>query len=426
MNQGNKLFYGWRMVIVSAILFFIGGAAPFTIVLKQLMAQFHTGRGEVSLSPSITMIAAGITGIFVGRMLHRNSPKKFLLWGSVVGGVTLLLLSLANSLWFLYAFSVIAGLAGGFSNAISIFTLLSRWFVRKWGTALGIAMAGGGIGSIVFQPLVGIIAQNFGWRAMYLFAGSLILAINVPLILFVFKDNPESMGLLPDGDKSKEIASPLKDKPLTQPTPTLENTRLFSYLKRPPLWLVSISFAFIAIGYSAVTAHEVSFITDMKISATIAASALGITLGLGAISSLASGWLSDRLISRYVTILFLLLAIVGMLILIQADTMSKIWLFVVISGLGIGASGTLLPIVIRDIFGAADFSAIFGFALVLLFTGTAIGTPLAGFMFDTTRSYHSVFVIVTVLYVAAVFGIYFAFGANPKPFVRLSLTKKQK
>jgi sugar phosphate permease len=372
------------------------------------------------------MIAAGITGIFVGRMLHRNSPKKFLLWGSVVGGVTLLLLSLANSLWFLYAFSVIAGLAGGFSNAISIFTLLSRWFVRKWGTALGIAMAGGGIGSIVFQPLVGIIAQNFGWRAMYLFAGSLILAINVPLILFVFKDNPESMGLLPDGDKSKEIASPLKDKPLTQPTPTLENTRLFSYLKRPPLWLVSISFAFIAIGYSAVTAHEVSFITDMKISATIAASALGITLGLGAISSLASGWLSDRLISRYVTILFLLLAIVGMLILIQADTMYKIWLFVVISGIGVGAYLTLLPIVTRDIFGADNFSAIFGFALVLLFTGTAIGTPLAGFMFDTTRSYHSVFVIVTVLYVAAVFGIYFAFGANPKPFVRLSLTKKQK
>jgi sugar phosphate permease len=425
MNQGNKLFYGWRMVIVSAILFFIGGAAPFAIVLKQLMAQFHTGRGEVSLSPSITMIAAGITGIFVGRMLHRNSPKKFLLWGSVVGGVTLLLLSLANSLWFLYAFSVIAGLAGGFSNAISIFTLLSRWFVRKWGTALGIAMAGGGIGSIVFQPLVGIIAQNFGWRAMYLFAGSLILAINVPLILFVFKDNPESMGLLPDGDKSKEIASPLKDKPLTQPTPTLENTRLFSYLKRPALWLVSISFAFIAIGYSAVTAHEVSFITDMKISATIAASALGITLGLGAISSLASGWLSDRLISRYVTILFLLLAIVGMLILIQADTMYKIWLFVVISGIGVGAYLTLLPIVTRDIFGADNFSAIFGFALVLLFTGTAIGTPLAGFMFDTTRSYHSVFVIVTVLYVAALFGIYFAFGANPKPFVRLSNSKKQ-
>ena len=417
------------MAIVIAILFFTGGAAPFAIVLKQLMEQFHTGRGEVSLSQSITFIAVGITGIFVGRMLHRNSPKKFLLWGSVVNGVILLLLSLANNLWFLYVFSAIAGLAGGFSTAISMFTLLSRWFTRKWGTALGIAMAGVGIGNIVFQPLVGIIAQNFGWRATYLFAGSLVLAINVPLILFVLKDNPESMGLLPDGDKSIEITSPPNDKPLiqpiTEPTTSIENTGLLFYLKRPALWLMGISFALISIGYSAVTAHEVSFITDMKISATIAASALGITLGLGAISSLASGWLSDRLMSRYVTILFLFLAIAGMLILIQADTMSKIWLFVVIYGIGVGAYLTLLPIVTRDIFGADNFSAIFGFALVLLFTGTAIGTPLAGFMFDTTRSYHSVFVIVTVLYVAALFGIYFAFGANPKPFVRLSNSKKQ-
>ena len=417
------------MAIVIAILFFNGGAAPFAIVLKQLIEQFHTGRGEVSLSQSITMLAAGITGIFVGRILHRNSPKKFLLWGSVVNGVILLLLSLANNLWFLYVFSAIAGLAGGFGTAISMFTLLSRWFTRKWGTALGIAMAGVGIGNIVFQPLVGIIAQNFGWRATYLFAGSLVLAINVPLILFVLKDNPESMGLLPDGDKSIEITSPPNDKPLiqpiTEPTTSIENTGLLFYLKRPALWLMGISFALISIGYSAVTAHEVSFITDMKISATIAASALGITLGLGAISSLASGWLADRLMSRYVTILFLFLAIAGMLILIQADTMSKIWLFVVIYGIGVGAYLTLLPIVTRDIFGADNFSAIFGFALVLLFTGTAIGTPLAGFMFDTTRSYHSVFVIVTVLYVAALFGIYFAFGANPKPFVRLSNSKKQ-
>ena len=110
-----------------------------------------------------------------------------------------------------------------------------------------------------------------------------------------------------------------------------------------------------------------SFITDMKVSETIAALARGITLGIGAISALASGWLADKLISRYVTILFLFLAIAGMLILIQADTMSKIWLFVVIYGLGNGVFGTLLPIVIRDIFGPANFSAIFGFAVVFLF-----------------------------------------------------------
>jgi len=423
MKKSSKFFYGWWMVFVITIVIFVGNAAPFAIVLKQLMEQFHTGRGEVSLSQSITMLATGITIIFVGRMLHRYSPKKLILWGSVVGGVSSLLLSLTNSLWFLYVFSLIAGLASGFSSAIAMFTLLSKWFIRKWGTALGITMAGASIGGIVIQPLVGIIAQNFGWRATYLFAGLLVLVLAVPLILFVLRDSPESMGLLPDGDKFEEIANPQTG---IEPTPAVRNTKLISLLKKPSLWLMGISFAIVYIGTSAVTTNEVSFITDMKVSETTAALARGITLGIGAISALASGWLADKLISRYVTILFLFLTISGMLILIQADTMSKIWLFVAIYGLGNGVFGTLLPIVTRDIFGPADFSAIFGFAVVFLLAGGAIGVPLAGFMFDATGSYHSVFVITTAIYAAAILGIYFAFGVNPKPLMRGHVSKKRK
>jgi cyanate permease len=78
----------------------------------------------------------------------------------------------------------------------------------------------------------------------------------------------------------------------------------------------------------------------------------------------------------------------------------------------------------RDIFGVGDFSALFGFVVVLLAAGNSIGAPLAGFMYDATGSYHSVFVIITAIYVVAILGIYFAFGANPKPLVRFSKSKK--
>jgi MFS family permease len=187
---------------------------------------------------------------------------------------------------------------------------------------------------------------------------------------------------------------------------------------------MGICFAFAAIGSSAVTTQEVSFLTDMHISDTVAATARGITLGIAAIAALSSGWLADRLISRYVTILFLLLSMIGMLILIPAVSMSQIWPFVIIYGLGIGAGGTLLPIVTRDIFGARDFSAMFGFVIVLLSAGNSIGAPLAGYMYDATGSYHSVFVIITAVYIAAIVCIYFAFGANPKPLVRPSKLPK--
>ena len=428
MKKINRVFYGWWMVIAITVLFVTGAAAPFAVVLKRLMEQFHTGRGEVSLSQSITLIATGITGIFVGRLLHRFSPKSFMLWGSVVTGVSLLLLSLANGLWLFYFLYLIAGIAAGFNSAIALFTLLSRWFTRKWGTAIGIALTGGGIGSIIIQPLVGIIAQNYGWRSTYLFAGLLTLIINVPLIVFVLKDNPASMGLLPDGDRPEDINRSTNSKPVTRiPAESAGaasvNNRRFPYLKSPAFWLICLSFALLSIGYNAVITQQVSLITDMNVSGTLAALLRGITLGIGAISALLAGWLADRFVSRYVTILFFVLAVIGMVILIHAGTISGIWFFVVIYGLGTGASGTLLPIVTRDIFGEAEFSAIFAFALVIVYAGYAIGPPLAGFMYDASGSYHSIFFIITAITIAAVFGIYFAFGANPKPLVRPSKPK---
>jgi sugar phosphate permease len=429
MQKNKQFFYGWWMVVVITVLFLTGQAAPLGIILKQLMEQFQTGRGEVSLSQSIFMIAMGITGIFVGRLLPRYRPRMFLLWGSVASGIASLLLSLSPSLWFLYVFYFIAGVAGGFSNAIAMFTILSRWFSRKWGTAIGIATAGGSVGGMLVQPLVGVISQKFGWQATYLFSGALILAVNVPLILFVLKDSPESMGLAADGDTPHETTVPGQDKLTVKTnsgsTPAVKNPGLFSYFKNPALWLVGICFAFAALGSTAITTHEVSFITDMNVSATMAAWARGVTLGIGAISALASGWLSDRLMSRYVAILFFLFAIFGMLILIPANAMSQVWIFTVIYGLGIGASGTLLPIVTRDIFGPANFSALFGFIVVLFAVGAAIGSTFAGFMFDATGSYRSVFIILTALYALSILLVYFAFGAKPKPLVRASAAKKQ-
>ena len=415
------------MVFIITILFITASASPFAVVLKQLMTQFKVGRGEVSLSQSITNLATGFTGIFVGRSLYRHNPKKFILFGTVLTGITSFLLSASNTLWVFYVFSLLAGISGSFCNAIAIFSLLSKWFVRKWGLAIGIVLAGGGVGSIIIQPLVGIIDQNFSWRATYLFAGLLVLSINVPLILFILKDSPESMGLIPDDDKSRQVVNVLNSRKIAQSlsrsTQSAAKIQTFSYLKSSRLWLMGISFALVSIGYSAVTSQEVSLITDMRVSATIAASARGITLGIGAVSALASGWLADRLISRYVVILFFLLTVGGMLVLLQAGTMSKIWLFVAIYGFGTGAFGTLLPIVTKDIFGVRDFTSIFGFALVLLFAGNAIGAPLAGFMYDATGSYRSVFMIITAINVIAIIGIYFAYGIDPKPLLRLPASK---
>jgi predicted MFS family arabinose efflux permease len=116
------------------------------------------------------------------------------------------------------------------------------------------------------------------------------------------------MVLLSDGGQARENVSPTNRKLLIQKgaesTTAAKHTKMLSYFKSPAVWFIGISFIFVSIGSSAVITHEVLFITDMKESLNIAVWTCGITLGVGAISALASDRLADRLISRYVAILY--------------------------------------------------------------------------------------------------------------------------
>lgn len=171
LAKHTRLFYGWWIVLSLTMMSFAMQANPFNVVLKQLMTEFNSGRGMISLAPSMSGIAGGFTGLFIGRLLINYSSKKFMLWGNIIGGICLLLISLTHELWQVYVLYFLNGVAMSGAGALVMFTLLSKWFVKKFGTGTGIIMAGSAIGSMVMTPIVGILAENFGWRATYVFGG---------------------------------------------------------------------------------------------------------------------------------------------------------------------------------------------------------------------------------------------------------------
>ncbi len=411
MKKSSRVFYGWWVVAATFGITFCTATSPFAVILKNLMTEFNCGRGPISFLPSIFFFSAGVTGLFVGRVITHHSPKKFMLWGTVIAIVSLLLCSLTNSLWQMYVLYVLLGVGlNGISGPIPIVTLLSRWFTRKRGLAFGICWSGFALGNLVITPIFGLLTENFGWRSTFLFGGLLMLAISIPLNLFMIRDRPEEKGLLPDGEKYIKATSPI---PPVQGA-TGQKIEISTYLKSLPLWLICIGFPLIVIGESAITQHEVSFITDMGIPATLAASAFGITGGLSIVGRLSSGYLADRVSARYVEMMFISLAVIGVFILMRANSMPIVWLFVIVYGLVTGASGTLLPLVIVDIFGPASMSVIFGLVNFVFTSGLALGAPLAGFIFDATGSYTTVFTVVAILYLVAMASIYFAYGVSPK------------
>ena len=279
---------------------------------------------------------------------------------------------------------------------------------------MGLVWGGFPIGMLIVTPVVGIIATNFGWRATYLFAGALTLVISIPLTLLIIKDSPQEMGLLPDGEAPVNVNNVTVPKATVKSVDfTVEKPRLSAYLRSVPLWLICGGFTLTQIAEMGVVTHEISFLTDMGIPAVLAASTFGVTAGLSGLGRAVSGWLADKISIRYLILSLLVIEIIGIFILLRANSMSLVWLFVIIWGFASGSFVALLPLVVRDVFGAEAYTILFGFANGLFVTAQATGAPLSGFIFDATGSYHWVFILAIIFYLVAMIAIYFAYGVKP-------------
>ncbi len=411
MSKSKSIFYGWWILVARIVISFGSAASPFAVILKPLMNDFHTGRGEVSILATVSSISGAVFSYVVARLLENRSPKKFMLIGALMGGGGFLLCAAVNSLWQMYVLFFIIGAGfNGIGGSVPLVALIANWFVKRRGLALGIGFAGFPIGAMIITPIVGLIQLHLGWRATFLFAGLVTLVITLPLIIFVLKDKPEQMGLLPDGNVRVDTA---KNTKITKTAISAEKLSLGHYFKTYKLWLICIGFALMVIAEMAVIQHEVSFLTDMGISTVLAASAFGFTAGFSGLGRLASGWLADRIQARYVVILLCILEIIGVLILLQARSMALVWIFVALWGFASGSFFSILPMIINDIYTPSVFNVVFGFINGLVYGAMALGVPLAGFIFDATGSYHLVFILAIAFYGIAMVSTYFIYGVKP-------------
>jgi len=421
MTKDSPIFYGWWIILAALGIMFVQagtGFYSFGVLFKPLTEEFEWSRGVVSVAQSIFMVMAGVGGLVVSRLVERYRIERIVMVGSVVGGICWLLLSLTPNLWYLYAlyFVIGAGMGGG-AGFVPLGVVIANWFIRRRGTAMGIATVGIAMGAMLLTPLVGIIVENFGWRMAYIFNGLIVLAIGIPLAL-VLRTRPEDKGLLPDGDRPSEM---MEEVILQSSTHYMEsgssqqNGGLTVWLRTLPMWLLCLGFALAHTAEISILVHEVPFITDMGIPVTAAAAALGFTGGMGGVGKITFGWLTDRLSTRYVVILCFLFQLVGALILMRTNTMAMVWLFVVIFGFAMGGMVTLMPLAIGDRFGTVAFGRIFGFVNLVVMLFSTAGPPFAGFMFDATGSYSTVLTTFAIAYTISVVAIYFTWGVGPRP-----------
>ncbi len=388
------VFYGWIVVVAGLFITIIlsGLFYAYGVFFQPLLQEFGWSRATTAGAFSLCMLTYGALVPLAGVLTDRYGPRTTVAACGLLVGTGYALMSLIGAAWQLYLlYSLLVGL-GYSAGFVPLASTVARWFTEKRGLALGIVLAGVGIGAMIMAPLTEHLISSFGWRTAYFIAGLMVWAIVIPSALLLKRD-PRDAGLLPYGQRtaapaqhpaSRDAISAVGKKEAG--TFTLRqaiNTRFF--------WALIILYALAMVGAEMVMIHLVPYGLDTGLSPATAATLLTVFGGFGVVGRLAMGLASDRIGGRSGVAICLGIQTISMFWFARAEGLWTLYLFAAIFGFGYGGSVPMFPVIAGELFGVQAMGAVFGGITVGAATGSALGAWLAGIIFDVTGSYRLAF-----------------------------------
>jgi MFS family permease len=295
----------------------------------------------------------------------------------------------------------VAGLASPVAGPIPFSTVITQWFDRQRGLALGIGMAGVGLGVALMPQLAEWLIAYTGWRTAYLgMAGAVIVCAFMPVALFLRE--PPDFAARPRPGQSRGAALNLPGAGVRE--------ALTSWL----FWALGVAFFFDVIAINGTLTHIVALLTDRGIARELAVAALsgtGIALLAGRVLS---GWFLDRFWGPHVAIGFFIMPMIGLALLLSHAAGAAPFLGAICLGLGIGAEIDLMAFFASRYFGLRNYAKIYGTMFGLFGFGVGVGPALSGFSFDRFHSYAPIFVVYEMmLFITCL--IFLRLGPYPYP-----------
>ena len=328
-----------------------------------------------------------------GRLTDKYGPKIFTISAGILLGAGFMLMSQVSTIWQAYLiWGLVIGAGLGCSGNSTV-SSIARWFIKKRGLAISITIAGFNFGAVIGPLIIQWLISNYGWQKAFLIVGLVPILVNLPLALFLKRD-PHQMGIKAYGeDEPAEVKRSLDTASRELPFASILRSRLF--------WIFGLlQFAF-GFCMQIVVVHIAPHATDIGIPALIAASILSISAAGRVIGNLTTGFLSERMGSRWVLAGCLIVMTMSLTWLIFARDTAGFFIFAMVFGATSGGVNPLLMLVPAELFGLRNLGIISGVFQLLGTTGGALGSPLAGYIFDISGEYRVAFIISVLIGVIA-------------------------
>ena len=387
----RKLFYGWYIVASSvAVNFYIAVVfgLGFNVFFLPILREFGWTRALTSGAFALRSLESGLVAPLIGFLVDRWGSRNVILSGVILVGLGMILMGFITSLWTFYVAFLVASLgASGAGHGVSWMVVVSKWFNRLRGRALGMATLGPVIGGPCLF-IMAVMEATFGWRVASVVLGLGVWVLCMPLAMVV-RDSPDQSGYGPDGDIDKPVKSHGSTEIDVRPDMSVGSMTVAEAVATRDFWFITILFSLMFMGISGLMVHFIPLLEDLNYSSAQAASMFGFMFLFSGIGRISSGFLADVFDYRMVLAGLVGLQIIGLGILsfTDASKISLVILSTLIFGIGFGGTIPLRPYIIIRIFGPNSFGSLQGLLQMGAIGAGAFGPVFYGWTFDTWGSY---------------------------------------
>jgi len=367
----------------------------------------HFGWSQTALNLSLSLaVVSGLVAPLLGRALDRWGARPVAVISLLLVAAGFLLRPLISSLWHWYLFSALV--YAGFPGATSLASgkLVALWFPAKRGRVMGAVTSGNNVGGLTMPALAAAMIAAGGWQWGYVAFGGLIGLLAI-VALFVIREDQDQVDREMHATGRGATAAAARGL-------AGSGMSLAEAVRSRRFWLVLAGLFGATFTYQGVLTQLRQHFGEHGFPPTLATTGLAVIAAMGIGAKIVYGRASERWTARRACIVSVALQTVGLVVMALAESVPVMWAGIVVFGMGFGGLGALLLLVVQEAFGMKAFGSIMGMVQMVMIGSLAGGPALAGWLHDRSGSFTSTFLIIAVLFVAAILCLAAAGDATPR------------
>ena len=398
----NPLTYRWIILAVSFLLITVtngltlGGLYVFEEEIMKSLSQI-TGenvlKADLKLRDAITLWSTAVFGFFAGAAADKIGVKKLMVTGLLILSACFWKYGQAESMYQMYIILFFMGFVLCISGMLVNVILISRWFNKSRGLAIGILLAGTSAGNGLFPQLNTLLLSVADWREVMTWL-SLVPLFLIPFLLMIVKNGPEDLQITKNEVSNNDFNESNQKGGFT----------LQQALKTKNFWLLSLMAFCTFYAILAMTGHVFLLLREENYASQVAATGVSLIFFGGFIGKIISGELAEKFGRKIILLTGVGVMLIGSLFIVLALTYKNpvfVWIGLALYGTGWGGLYTLIQLLTADLFGLIALGKIMGVINILDTLGGGLGPFFTGYLYDQTQGYLAPFMLISILLVIA-------------------------